>query len=87
MALRPFPKLKCRAPVDGLRKYVPQQVLGKVPDSSHYQRGSDSVVTTSARTTSANVNSQDCLKKLHGVLENIAKNILAEASRKPPKQL
>ena len=86
MALRPFPKLKCRAPVDGLRKYVPQQVLEKLRDSSHYQRGSDSVVTTSARTTSTNVSSQDCLKKLHEILGNIAKKMLAEAP-KSPKQL
>lgn len=85
--LRPYPKLTCRTPVDALRQYVPQEILEKVRDSPHYKRGSDAVVTTSDSSTSANANRQDCIKKFHDILRNIAKDIITEASRKPPKQL
>lgn len=85
--LRPYPKLICRAPVDPLRHYVPQEILEKVRDSPQYRRGSDAVVTTSDRTTSANANRQDCIEKFHDILRNIAKGLITEASRKPPNQL
>ena len=84
---RYYPKLICRAPVDALRQYVPQQILEKVQDNSHYKRGSDSVVTTSDKTPSTSANRQDCIKKLHDIIRNIAEDIVAEVSRKPPKQL
>lgn len=87
MALRPNLKLICRAPVDALRHYVPQQILEKVQDSSHYIRGSDAVVTSSDRTCSTSANRQDCMKKLHDIIRDIAEDIIAEASKKPPKQL
>ncbi|CAF9917394.1 hypothetical protein IMSHALPRED_003560 [Imshaugia aleurites] len=85
---RSLKTLTCRAPIDALEQFVPQEVLERVKDSpSHYTRGSDAVVTTSNRTTSANANRQDCIKKIRDILREIAKDIMAEASRKPPKQL
>ena len=87
MALRPNLKHICRAPINALRQYVPQQVLEKVQESSHYKRGSDAVVTSSDRHTSTSASRQDCIKKLHDIIRNIAEDIIAEASKKPPKQL
>lgn len=87
MDLRPHPKLTCRAPVDALRQYVPRKILEKVRDTPNYERRSDAVVTTSARAPSANANRQDCIKKVHDILRIIAKELITEASRKPPKQL
>ena len=87
VALRHDLKLICRAPVDALRQYVPQQIIEKVQESSHYKRGSDAVVTSSDKHTSTSSKRQDCIKKLHDIIRNIAEDIVAEASRKPPKQL
>ena len=87
VVLRSCPKLTCRAPVDALRQYVPQQILEKVQDNSHYRRGSNSIVTTSDKSPSSSANRQDCIEKLHDIIRKIAEDIIAEASRKPPKQL
>lgn len=86
MALRPYPKLICRAPVNALRPYVPKQILEKIQDSPHYIRGSDTVVTSSDRHTSTSANRQDCMKKLHDIIRIIAEDVIAEASKQPPKQ-
>ncbi|CAD6565757.1 MAG: hypothetical protein ASARMPRED_007972 [Alectoria sarmentosa] len=83
---RSAPKVICRAPIDALRKCVPQEVLQRVQDSSHYTRGSDAVVTTSEEHMSTTAR-RDCIKKLRDILREIAENIISEASRKPPKQL
>ena len=87
VVVRSYSKLICRAPVDALRQYVPQQILEKVQDNSHYKRGSDSIVTTSDRTSSTSANRQYCIQKLHDIIRNIAEDIIAEASKKPQKQL
>ena len=84
---RSFPKLVCRVPVNALRKCVPQEVLEKVQDSPQYKRRPDILMTTSDRTTSANANRQDCIKKVLDMLRNTANNKIVEASRKPPRQL
>ena len=87
MALRPYPKLICRASVNALRPYVPQQILEKVRDSSHYIRGSDAIVASSDTYPSASANRRDCMKKMHDIIQDIAEDIITEASKKPPKQL
>lgn len=85
--LRSCPKHIGRAPIDDIKKYVPQQVLEKGKDSLYYKRGSDAVVTTSERTTSTKTNREDCAKKLHDIIRVAANDIITEAARKPPKQL
>ena len=84
---RPYPKFICRVPINTLEKCVPQEVLEKAQDSPYYKRKPDILMTTSDRSTSANANRQDCIKKILDMLRNTAKSIIAEASRKRPRQL
>ncbi len=86
VALRSL-KLICRALFEALRKYVPPRVLEKVQDSKCYKSGPNALVIVSDKCGSTNSNRQDCIKKLRDILRETAKDVIAQASRKPPKQL
>lgn len=80
------PKVTCRAPIDALRNHVPQKVLQRAQDSHQYKGGSDALVVTSDKGPSASTKQKDCINKIQDILRETARNIITEASRRPPKQ-
>lgn len=87
VSFRSSRKVICSAPIDALRRCVPQKVLERVQNSSHYKGGSDALVATSDKGPSTSIHQKDCVNKLRDILRETAKDIVSEASQKPPKQL